>query len=542
MAQPSGVLLLNDETHVFLERQYTRGLLPEAFLTSQPLSAREAQRYLDTLALAADQLSPTDRAILARLRYEAPAPGQRQAQRMVPFLYGNGHDLISVETDDYRLQANLIAYYAVGSAWQRGRPDLSTRQTTWTNLRGVRIAGAIGAGFFFEARIEEVQERAAQPQIEKATIPRERLTSFLSGGADAEVSSAYDYNRSMGLVGYQSKHFEVRFGRDRNRWGTGLTSLWLSNYAPVYDQLQIRTTFWRIQLVNLYTAMEDLFASRGAATPRKYGSFTHLTVQLPARLQAEAFQAMIFIPDTTRDGRRPGFDPAFLNPLLLYQQPGRDIDKLGNYNVGAGLSWLARDGLQLYTQLLLTEFEAKELFSSRRWWGNKWAFLAGVHATNLLPQLDLRLEYSRVRPYTYSHHGSSNYLHYDDFLGHPGGQNLEEIALFLKYHPAPRWQAHVNAAFTRRGRDTPSENYGGDPRRSYDDRVQDFDVQLLQGVRRNEVLFESHVSYEWFPRFHVEGRLFLSMSDDASDGLRRVVEPSLVIRWGVPALLQSRRY
>ena len=54
-AQQDGLLQLNDPLHRFLHRQQVLGRIPDAFLSHQPLSAYEAQRYLGTLDWIVDR-------------------------------------------------------------------------------------------------------------------------------------------------------------------------------------------------------------------------------------------------------------------------------------------------------------------------------------------------------------------------------------------------------------------------------------------------------------------------------------------------------
>ncbi len=540
LAQRDGLLQTGDQVSEFLLRQQALGRLGGAFLLSQPLSAYEAQRYLDSLAVRAETLSAVDRALLQRFRGERPGPGTETVRRWSALLYRNGEDLLSVAGDDFALQLSPAAYLSYGRARQTASATRPGTTPVWQNTRAVRASGHVGP-VFFESRIEETQQRPVVAEIEGATSPRERVVRFLPLAAGERDRGTYDFGRAMGIVGFHSEHFEVRFGRDRNRWGAGTNSLWLSDFAPVYDQLQVRTSVWRLQYVNLFTAMEaqSVFPERERALPRKYGAFHKLALNVTDRLQVELFESAIFLPDTLSG--RSAYDVSFLNPIIFYHQVEKDYNYRGNLGVGAGLSWVARPGVRPYGQVLLTEFQAKELFSSRRAWSTKWGVLLGLHLADLpVENLDLRAEVARIRPYTYSHHADGNYTHYNDPLGHVAGQNLWDAALFVRYRPRPRVRLALNGAFTRRGRDTEAENFGGDPRRSYDERVRDLGVRLLQGVRRDELLLELEAGYELLPGLFLEGGLRLESSDDEETGVYRYAAPFALVRWGLP--FRSVRY
>lgn len=540
LAQRDGLLQIGDQVSEFLLRQQTLGRLDGAFLLSQPFSAYEARRALDSLALHAEDLSAVDRALLRRFRGEQPGPGTETARGWASFLYQNGEDMLSVEGDDYGFQLNPAAYLSVGAARQIESATRPGTTPIWQNTRAIRAAGHIGS-VFFESRIEETQQRPVTPEIEGGTIPRERRVRFLPLETGNRDRGTYDFGRAMGIVGFRSRHFEFRFGRDRNRWGAGTNSLWLSDFAPVYDQLQIRTTVWRIEYVNLFAAFDaqSVFPDRERALPRKYGAFHKLALHVTDRLQLELFESAVFLPDTLSG--RSAYDVSFLNPIIFYHQVEKDYNFRGNLAVGAGAAWTVTPGVRPYGQVILTEFQAKELFSSRRAWSTKWGFLLGLSLADLpVPNLDVRAEVARIRPYTYSHHGDGNFTHYNDPLGHAAGQNLWDLALFLRYRPHPQVRLALNGAFTRRGRDTATQNFGGDPRLSYDDRVRDTGVRLLQGVRRDELLLELEGSYELLPDLFLSGGLRLESTDDEETGLYRYVAPFALLRWGLP--FRSVRY
>ncbi len=540
-AQHDGLLLLDDPLHRFLLDQQTAGHLPAAHLTHRPLAGHVAWRYLDTLAARRQQLSPAGRRQLAALRGEAPGPLTRWVQQRLPF-YANGRDLFAVRGDDYGLQVNPLFYFKYGRVRRTGQDGRPPTGAVWQNTRGLRISGHVTDHIFFETRLRENQRRDAWPVYRQRSAPRLGYTKFNDG--------VYDYFLAEGMVGFRSDHFEVRFGRTRNHWGPGRTSLLLSDYAPVYTQLQIRTTFWRVQYANLFTEMSDLtpLPDRfSGAIPRKYGAFHRLSIDLPGRVEVGLFEAVIFAPDTTGGVRtRNDLALAYLNPLIFYRAVEHDLGSPDNVLLGADVAWSALPGLRLYGQFLLDELVVGEIGEAS--WRNKWGVLAGVHLVGLpLDGLSLRAEYARLRPYLYSHRsGTTSFTHYNDLLGHPAGPNAQDVALFATYRPTARLEAGLNLAYTVRGRNADSLNYGADPLESYDTRacLQTGDclsnVPFLQGIRRNELLVEARLGYELLPNLYLEAALRARALDDAQAGLDRYVAPFLLMRWGLP--LRSVRY
>jgi len=547
-AQQDGLLQLNDPIHTFLLRQQALGRLQDAHLSHQPLSAYEARRYLDTLATTAERLSPLDRALLDRYRGETPAPGADGLHRRFGLLYENGQDLYAVEGPDFALQVNPLLYLSAGPSQQSKRPERPERTTAWQTTFGVRASGHIGPHVFFETRLEE--NHRAEPSLARSQAIQ-RLPSLKSkGDIDTLADITLNYFRATGLVGMKTSHFEIRVGRDHNRWGPGRNSLILSNYAPTYDQLQLRTTFWRLQYTNLFTVLSDRLTGREgdpeAEFPAKYGSFHRLALNLPGRIQAGVFEAVIFSPSTFKN---TGSYLGFFNPLIFYRAVDWDLGSPGNMVLGFDAAWQPLTGLNVYAELMLDEYDASNLFSNPDYWKNTYGLLMGLYLADAgLKNLDLRVEYSRVRPYTYSNRSTTlSYLHYRGVLGHPAGPNTEDIAVSAAYRLSPQFLLAFDAALTHRGRNTDARNFGADPARPYDEDRLDEDgeplidgVTLLQGVRQTALFFEGRAGYEFLPGFYLEAALRTASLDDTETGLDRYVTPFLLLRWGLP--FQSLRY
>jgi hypothetical protein len=532
-AQEEGVLFLNSPVHHFLERQYALGHLPEATLSHRPLSAYEAQRYLDSLALAPDALTRVDRQLLARYRGTAPGPGAQTARRLVPFAYRNGRNVISVSADDYGFEIDPLLYLTYGQAQQTQIHDRDATVPTWQNTRGVRAAGHIGKYVFFEARLEENQRRSVQPEFAINTAPRIGNTKF-----DGEV---YDYFIATGVVGVRSKYFEARFGKTRNHWGYGEGSLALSNFPTVYDQLQLRTTVWRFQYTNLFIGRAmPTRASASSFVPRLYGAMHHLEITLPGRVRLELYESVMFASSDSTGRRDDGFEISYMNPVIFLRAADAERGSPDNVLLGTGLSWIPYPGIQIYTQFMIDELRFEEI--GNQWWGNKWGWLAGLYLVDLpLPNLSARFEFARLRPYFYAHRTANTaYVHYRDLLGHPVGPNAIDWAFFLDYQPVERVRAAFNVAYTQRGRNPEGENVGGDPLLPTTTRASNRNVAILQGVRQTQWLVEGHVGFELLPELYAGAALALESVDDEATGLDRYVAPMLMLRWGLP--FQSLRY
>ena len=527
-AQTDGILQIDGPAQRFLERQKTLGRLPDTFVSNRPLSAYEFQVALDSLtAHHEDDLSAGEQRWVARLRNEVPQPGAGLAQSIWGRLYPNGRDMAAVTGDGYALQLNPLLYVSAGQA----RFSDSTNVTTWRNTRGVRASGHIGP-IFFESRLTENQERPAQVQFQDGTAPG-------IGFALIQDDEVYDYFTATGMVGFRSRFFEVRFGRDRNRWGFSRQSLNVSDAAPAYDQLQIRTKVWRLEYTNLFTRYIEperiRDAERGGNTtyPSRYGAHHRLALHINDGIQPELFESIRFAPQTDSLVSRSNYELAYLNPIIFYRAVERDIGSPDNAMLGIGGSWRPVDGALLYGQFLLDELRVSEIGSG--WWGNKWGWVLGADVAGLgSDHLSVQVEAARLRPFLYNHFYTPNaYVHYRDPLGHPAGPNAYDVTLAANFDPPSRWQAGLTTRWTRRGRNPAGENIGSDPQVSTNTRSRDY-VDMLSGVRETTWTVDAHAGAEVLPQLFLEAALRVEATDDAVRGTTRFVQPYVVLRWGLP--------
>jgi hypothetical protein len=514
-AQKDGLLQPGDDIHRFLERMQTAGYLDEAHLSHRPLSAYEARGYLDQVAQAAkthpdaepgSALTPVDRTLLARYRDLDPT-------------WRN--DLFSAESadsvdgrTDWAVQINPLLHLSVSN------------RDVWQNSRGARLSGHIGPYLFFEGRLTENQRKPLINRLRDGSAPGLPTVQFKNG-------DTYDWMDTQGMVGLRTNHFEIRFGRDRNLWGTGAASTVLSDFATAYDQIQIRTSVWRLQYTNLFAAL----AVTGAGTstgfrPRKYSAMHRLAIRVTDRIEVGVFETVIFATDSL--GTRDRFDLAYANPIILYRAAERDRGSPDNVLIGLSAAWRPVDDVRLYGEFMLDEFASS--YFGKEWWANKWAWMTGLHLTNLpLQRLDLRAEVTRIRPFMYAHKADFNaFTHFGDGLGHPAGPNAIEVDLRAHYTATARLALSGSARLHRQGKDLPGENMGADPTRSYQTRLRDFDHTFLQGDLAETMDLQGFAHWNVWSDLVLDAGVRVYRTERESTGSSSWLLPEIGLRWGIP--------
>ena len=476
--------------------------------------------------------------MLARFRGEAPGPGVEYVRRRLPGLYKNGQDFFSTEGDDYGIQVTPVLYLDAARVLQNTEEDPSTAGESadaiisWRNTRGIRAAGHLGDHLFFETRVEENQR--VVPVADRALVNQRIGQRYFRDGR------MFDYWVVTGVAGVRTKYVEIRAGRDRNLWSAGRGALLVSNFPTTYDQVQLRTRVWRLQYTNVFASLSDPSIPRDSVTSAirdKYGVFHRLAIDLPGRVQIGLSEASILAP--TAEDRGPGFYMAYFNPIIFLRAVDFQEGSPANMLIALDAQWVATSGVQVYGQFMLDEFRAAELFSGNGWINNKWGALAGVHIVGIgVPDLELRAEYARVRPYTYSSVDSQRALvHHLGIVGHPYGPNAESVALWADYRPSDRVTASIFATAARRGRNDGDINWGGDPLVPYTQNAPlEFGVTLGQGIRQTEARLEGRFGFELLPNLIVEATAGYTRIGDAGDPAlaRNYTSFGGGLRWSLP--------
>ncbi len=533
-AQSEGVLEVEGDLQRFVLRQHALGRLPELDPGALPLATGRALALLDSLALRIDaaSLSRTDAALLAAYRGERVGGvlGPRAARSTGAF--SDGRSLVRVAGDGYALELAPLLDAAVGPAFTTRVDTLEPGGAAWTLSRGLRVGGHVGR-FYVESRISENQTLVPLGTRTRLTSPR-RAHTVTTGTVDP----TYDFMTSTGVVGYRGPLFEARAGRDRNRLGFARGSLILSNYASEYDHVQLRWTLGRVSFQSIAARFLDPVATGGdRLTEARYGAFHRLAVRPGRGVEVEVFESVI-AGGRDAEGQRRGFEPAYLVPFQLYRAVERDLGSPDNVLLGGGVAWRITPGLRVYGQGLLDELTAARFFEDA--WTNKWGYVAGfqivdprIPGLGRIENVDLQVEYTRIRPYVYSHRDSSTAaVHYGDVLGHPAGPNASDLNVRLAYRPNPDVELSADLSHTIRGRNTATENFGSDPYAPYGDRVPEPNP-TLQGVRQRLGFADVRASVRLVPQVMSGLSLAVRTVSDAERGRSSTVVPQVFLRWSV---------
>jgi hypothetical protein len=449
-------------------------------------------------------------------------------------------DILSHQDETFDVHANVAGNGLLGSA-----SDNSSG--LFLNSRGVEVRGMIAKRVGFYTLMTENQAMLPgyvnQWTGQYNSLPHEGFWKRYS-------KTGYDFFTARGYITFNAtKYIDFQIGHDRVHIGNGYRSLILSDFGNNYSFARINTKVWKIQYTNLFANLKTGIDVGPSGTPGsrlipdKYLFFHRLGINIGKYVNIGIFESVVA-------GRDPAIYPkatkvplSYLNPIIFYRSIEQDAGSPDNSCLGLDLKVALLKNVQVYGQVFLDEFLLKEIKAQKGWWGNKYAFQAGLHYIDVLGirNVDLQLEYNFVRPFTYTHQsGYTSYTHYSQPLAHPLGANFSEAMAIVRAQPWPKLTASLKTIYFRKGLDLNDLNYGGNIFLSYNERVQEYNNTVGQG-RKMEVLYlDATLSYQvWTNIFFDFKQVIRKVSGSLLSGEKSSTFTSLGVRLNLPQRLHE---
>lgn len=508
---------LNHWSYEFLERMETRRLAVNIMNSTRPISRQEMAAYLNQVIekqTSLNRLNAVEKEQLELLTVEFQeelqelgakilVPGDSRIirfkklkgidQLLPDIVYQNNRNFLSFEHQAFKIWIDPVMSR---EALLAKADTLENTERVYTDMNGFTFRGKLGnlLSFFFDAR--DTKEWGTRTYSRQHKITREQL-GFVNG-----YGTHIYHDETVAYLCFKLPYLQIMYGKDKNKWGPGyFGNLALSDYATSYDQLKLQFRYWRFQLTSLTAFLRpypDIFEN-GAKLTKSLAAH-RLEVNIAPSLQLGLHETVIY------GSRR--LEPAYLNPIMFYRSAEHYSSYEDNVTMGADFDWAAIRNVKLYGELLIDDITTSKLGTG--FYGNKLGYQLGLFYVNAfkLPNLDLRIEYARIRPYVYSHKRAiSTYQHFGTNLGHSIGPNSDDLFVQLKYRFSKSLVFESTVEFQRWGANTDSVNYGREV--TFSHREQDpTNVSFLGGIFNRQIDWGLKTSYELFRNFYFDVEYF----------------------------------
>ena len=525
---------LGDEEYNLLDRLETRSgrLTNDFFTTIKPVSRKGEVHFLEQQEARADSIGLTslDRYNMRRaisISGEWAADGDGAIDSKLPWFkktfYRKQPDFVNVNEKDFYLVVNPVISGQLIHESATGAGIYSGSRNLFSSSRGAevraRIAGKIGLYLYAAdnqeqpvSYVDEWIEGNSETGTNANNVPHNPGHQAVPGAdyyQHSAGSKTYDYLQARGYIDFAAvkDHINVSFGYDKQFIGDGLTSLFLSDFSSGATFLRLNTKVWRLNYENLFMELVPQY-TRGLdqELPHKYASVHHLSINATRWLNVGLFESVI-------SARSDHYPYNYLVPVIFYRAIERSNGSPDNENLGFNFKAIILKHFQLYGQLFLDEFRAKELFSNSGWYGNKYGIQLGgkYYDAFTIKNLDLQGELNFVRPFTYSHYDSDNtYTNYNQPLAHPVGAGFGQFIGLARYQPLKRLYLSLKGIYYRQGIDTGGTNYGSNIFLSYNANTPvnpanpEYGYGLVNGVKTTTILADLGVTYELRPNLFID--------------------------------------
>jgi hypothetical protein len=483
--------------YTFLKEMKVKGILDFIREDDPVLSRFEVKKLLNDIESNRNSLSDTEKKILNKYLIEfSDNINDTVATQLFNPENGFFTDLDQMITDKvkylyaYQEPENNVYVEWLGHFYHG--QDFSQNKAVNSNLFdiGFRIRGTVLNHLGYNLT---VIKGGVSGNKSFAEIIEPRLLTNFKWIEDIENIGNYDF--TYGYLKYFARPYKdmkisVQLGREDLTLGYGYGSkLLLSGDNPTMDFLKFNFDYGIISYSSLHASTSGYFSFNMDERYTKYFAFNHLKLKFNNLFDIGVGESMIY------SGR--GIEFAYLSPVAFYKFIEMETQDKDNGNLYFDLQTKFMKNLELQATFLLDEDILSNLADLEKY-TNKTAYQLGAFWYQPLGISDLSLivEYTKIRPYVYTHFNiKNNYTAYGTNLGHRIGPNADELLLrsnynlneWIRFTAEYRYQREGNNLYADDG--TLIKNVGGDVALTHGYVVPDDRAYFLDGERINTQYF-----------------------------------------------------
>ncbi len=327
------------------------------------------------------------------------------------------------------------------------------------------------------------------------------------------------FDETKGYLAANFDYVKFKFGRDRLNIGYGPVKSLIGDQAPIFNYLamDIKYKFFTFsyfhgELLGNESFAADTVTGGVAVYEQKYIGYHRIGFNLSDAVNFGVGEFIIY-------GDRP-IDFSYLNPFALYTSQEHSNNNRDNALMFFDFNNKSIKGLKLYGTFLIDDINLGKI-TTAGWYGNKFLYNIGLDSYNLynIAPIDLKFEYVRIDPYTFSHELKNDSFTNDGYsLGSSQEPNSELFFTQANYHINYRLSLNASFAYTIHGANILDKNgnviknVGGNIFLGY--RLQDSKIaKFLGGYREYLRAFQIGANYE--PFYNISFNLQLRYVDNS---------------------------
>jgi hypothetical protein len=482
---------LGHDVYTFLKEMKVKKVVSGIHDDIPNMSYGEVKKFLQEIDKKKDELSGTELELLDKFKKEFFTEDYSSENTSQLFdsdnsFLSNLSEFVSQKNKYiYFLKNDYLNFFLEGSAHATYAQSFSTNTTNASLFDlGFRARGTIlkNLGYSFSLAKGGVGGRR-----DFAAIVDPRLNQNFKFVENTENISNYDFTEGYlryALSPIDNMLIAVQLGREKIKFGYGYgNSLAISGEGPNMDLLRFDFRYGILSFSSIHASTVGEYDNTIQNRYTKYIASNKIKVSIPNLFEFGIGESIVY------SGR--GLEWGYINPFLFYKYAEMSMQDRDNGTVFLDLQTSFLKDFELQATFFLDEdilsnLQDLDLFS------NKTGYQVGFfwYEPFGLNDLSLTCEYTRIRPYVYTHNEYMNtFTAFGTILGHRIGPNSDEILSRINYNFSSRIRMNLEYRHTRSGKNILSpqgvlvRNVGGDVFQPYRYNVDDTHPSFLDGVR-----------------------------------------------------------
>jgi hypothetical protein len=336
---------------------------------------------------------------------------------------------------------------------------------------------------------------------------------------DGRVAGSFTFNNTRinyfdetyGHLALHSGILDLQFGRERILWGSGHnTKMVLSDNPSAFDMLRLKLAYKTLSYEFVHGWLQQgpyIIYSDPTAEPVRSKDPKYIALNRLGYMPSDIFN--IGITQAIIYSNRP-FEAAYLNPFLLWESAQRSLNDLDNSFLVLDsevkpLNGLSISGTYLFDDINFNWLDNWNNISNR----SAWQLSAMLTSPLFIDNFSLKIDYSQVRPYTFSHVGKGEALTYTSggsMLGYPHNPNSGLTDIRLNYRASGNMNFGLSYSYLLHGSNQVSEdvyvNVGGDVFEYFTNRNYD-KPELFDGRLEKTHVIGFNCEYEFLRNYYI---------------------------------------
>ena len=511
LAQQENVPIHHD-VYTFLKEMKVKNILDNIHDDAPNMSRYEVKKNLEMIAAKSSELSNTEKRLLKKYQNEF-YDDQADSTNTFQF-FGKGAGFSNNYSDvfsdkmkyTFAYKRDKVNFYLnVMGRILYGQEIIPQKDNSELFDIGFRMHGTLIDKLGYSLT---VQKGGISGSIGFASVLDPRLNYNYKYIENTENIGNYDF--AEGYLRYYTEPIEnmklgFQIGREKIKLGYGYGSrLVLSGEHPYLDFVRMDFNYGVFSFTSITASTVGEFHLDRTENYTKYIAYNKFKLSLKNFADIGLGEAIIY------SGR--GFDLAYLNPFAFYKFEEMALQDRDNGTVYLDLQTNCLKNIELQGTFFLDENILSHL-QDMSLYTNKTAYQIGAfwYSPFNINDLSFVLEYTKIRPYVYSHTNPKNsYTSFGQSLGDPIGPNSDELYSRLSYNFSEKLRGNVEYQFIRSGENIYDGagnllyNAGGDYLVPFRENIDPQHINFLSGERINQSIITLNLRYEPFREIYFD--------------------------------------